>query len=67
MQCNLNKIAPIVLDYFVALDLGNCMVHNTMEKSLLTGRLQSLNMLPFLGICWQLQHCLVSVQFLWFS
>lgn len=49
MQCNLNKITPIVLDYFVALVLGNCMVHNTMEKSLLTGPFQNLNMLPFLG------------------
>lgn len=49
MQRNLNKITPIVLDYFVALDLGNCMAHNTMGKPLLTGPFQKLNMLQFLG------------------
>lgn len=39
MQRNLNKITPIVLDYFTALDLDNCMVHDTIEKPLLTGPL----------------------------
>lgn len=64
MQSNLSKITPIVLDYFAALDLDSCIVHDTIEKPLLTGPLHSLRIL---GICQQLLHCLLSVQFLCFS